>query len=689
MGEQRRDAEIIECVERSRQALSALLEFSRRLASQVSLADIYRVCNRTALDLLRLDFSTLMTLSDDGRGLVIRDTIGFPEEMIGAFRLMDGQGLSTFVFARGRGEAVADFARETRFEVPPVVFEKGITSGLCVPMFAGDEPLGVLIGHTREKRLFSADEIDLYQSFANQAAVAIKNVMHAESERLAQARYEAVFNATGEAIFIHDGESGRILDVNRAMLEMYGCSREEALYGDPDRFSSGTPPYTSAEARAWIKKAMAEGHQTFQWQARRKDGEPFWVEVSLTRAEIEGAPRVIAVVRDIGERVRLEEQMRQVQKLESLGVLAGGIAHDFNNLLMAILGNADLALAGLSPLAPGREHIEAIETTARRAAELCRQMLAYSGRGKFVIESIDLNALVEEMIHMLQVSISKKVVLKVNRADNLPRLAGDPGQIRQVVMNLVINGSEAIGERSGVVSISTGAMDCDAAYLEETFGEDGLAAGTYVFLEVADTGCGMDEETMERIFDPFFTTKFTGRGLGLAAVLGIVRGHKGAIRVYSEKGRGTTFKLLFPAAAVPAAEERTPAGAAAVDGGGRLVLVVDDEPTVRAVAAKMFECLGFAVLTAADGAEALEIFAERGEEIWCVLLDLTMPRMDGEETFRELRRLKKDVRVLMASGYNEQEVSQRFVGKGLAGFIQKPFQLKELREALARLMGDS
>ncbi len=686
MGKERQDMELEECMRKSREALAALFEFSRRLAAQVSLGDIYRVCNQTALDLLRLDFSTLMTVSDDGNALVIRDAIGFPEEMIGTFRLVDGQGLSTRVFVRGEPDTVLDFARETRFEVPPVVFEKGITSGLCVPMFAGEERFGVLIGHTREKRAFTADEIDLYQSFANQAAVAIKNVVHAEAVRLAQARYEAVFNATGEAIFIHDGDTGRILDVNRAMLEMYGCSREEVLSGKVDDLVAGTPPYTSEEAIAWIRKAMNEGHQTFEWQARRKNGELFWVEVSLTRTEIEGKPRVIAVVRDIGERKRMEEQMRQVQKLESLGVLAGGIAHDFNNLLMAILGNADLALAEMSPVSPGRENIEAIETTARRAAELCRQMLAYSGRGKFVIEAIDLNALVEEMTHMLEVSISKKVVIKMNLAANLPRIDGDPGQIRQVVMNLVINGSEAIGERSGVVSISTGAMDCDAAYLEDTFGERGLAPGTYVFLEVADTGCGMDEETMARIFDPFFSTKFTGRGLGMAAVLGIVRGHSGAIRVYSERGCGTTIKILFPASRIPAVEEDASVVAeAGIEGGGRLILMVDDEPTVRTVGAKMLESLGFRVITAGDGAEALELFAGRCDEIWCVLMDLTMPRMDGEEAFREMRRIKKDVRVILSSGYNEQEVSQKFVGKGLGGFIQKPFQLKDLRKALSRI----
>jgi len=714
-----------------------------------------------------------------------------------------------------RPGTVVDFASETRFEVPPVVFEQKITSAICVPMFAGGELFGVLIGHTHARREFTDNEIDLYQSFANQAAVAIKNAEYAEEAKQSEARYETIFNATSEAIFIHDAATGAVLDVNRAMLEMYGVSREEALRSQAHDLSAGDPPYSGKEAVAWIARAREEGPQTFEWLARRKGGELFWVEASLSFITVNDNPRVIAVVRDIDERKkaaaaleksraefeaifraisdavvfvdperrimminpaftatfgylpgeaagrttafiyadpgdyqrqgkaryspradgaepvyemeyrrkdgatfiaetlgakvesggkllgyigvirdiserrRMEEQMRQVQKLESLGVLAGGIAHDFNNLLMAILGNADLALSELFPMSPARENLKAIETVSRRAADLCRQMLAYSGKGKFVIEKIDANDLIGEMIHMLEVSISKKVVMKLNLADNLPMIEGDPGQVRQVLMNLVINGSEAIGERSGVISISTGAMGCDHAYLADTFRDSELVPGTYVFIEVADTGCGMDEETRARIFDPFFTTKFTGRGLGMAAVLGIVRGHQGAIRVYSEEGRGTTFKILFPAARVIREEAvgniPLPAKAGG-DGRGQLVLLVDDEPTVLAVGGKMLEKLGYKVVCAKDGAEGLKIFAERCEEIWCVVMDLTMPRMDGEEAFREMRRIKKEVRVILASGYNEQEVSQRFVGKGVAGFLQKPFRMQDLQEALAKIL---
>jgi len=400
------------------------------------------------------------------------------------------------------------------------------------------------------------------------------------------------------------------------------------------------------------------------------------------------------VVRNITERVRseeekmkLERQLQHVQKLESLGVLAGGIAHDFNNLLMAILGNADLALLDMSPVSPGRQNIIEIEKASRRAAELCRQMLAYSGKGKFVVQKLNLSEVVQEMTHMLEVSISKRAILKYKYGENLPAIEGDPTQIRQVVMNLIINASEAIGDKSGIISITTGAMDCDRSYLHETSINEELPAGTYVYLEVADTGCGMDATTRARLFDPFFTTKFTGRGLGMSAVLGIVRGHQGGIKVYTEPGKGTTFKVLFPA--VKGVADQLAVGVCMQEesmSGSGIILLVDDDETVRTVGKQMLQHLCLTVLTAEDGTQGLEIFRERSTEIDCVILDLTMPHMDGEETFRELRRVSSEVRVILSSGYNEQEVTQRFVGKGLAGFIQKPYTMAPLKKVIDEVL---
>jgi len=397
------------------------------------------------------------------------------------------------------------------------------------------------------------------------------------------------------------------------------------------------------------------------------------------------ASQVVLAATAEEERHKLERQVQQAQKLESIGVLAGGIAHDFNNLLTAILGHANLAAMDLPSESPVRDNLLEIDKATRRAAELCRQMLAYSGRGKFVVEPINLSQLAQELTDLLQISVSKKVTLHCRFAGELPAIEADAAQVRQVVMNLVINASEAIGDKEGVITISTGVMHCDEVYLRGSHLAEPACPGDYVFFEASDTGCGMDAETRAKIFDPFFTTKFAGRGLGLAAVLGIVRSHKGAITINSEPGKGTTFRVLFPASS-KIAEKTEPSRADKLWRGTGTVLVVDDEEAVRKVAEKMLALCGFRVLAAANGREAIALFQESHEQIACVLLDLTMPQMDGEETFRELRRIRGDIRVILASGYSENEVSRRFAGQDIAGFIEKPYELAmlnvKLREAL-------
>jgi PAS domain S-box-containing protein len=409
---------------------------------------------------------------------------------------------------------------------------------------------------------------------------------------------------------------------------------------------------------------------------------------------------ILSLVQDITERVlaeeatrraeadrqALERKLQESQKLESLGVLAGGIAHDFNNLLTGVLGNASLARATLSTDSTIAVHLEEIETAATRAADLCKQMLAYSGKGRFVVRRLDVNALVDETAQLLRVSISKKAVLRFELGGGLPAVVGDATQVRQVVMNLVINASEAIGDTSGFITVRTGLFRADAAYLQSTLLAQDPAPGDYIFFEVADTGKGMTPDVQAKIFEPFFTTKFTGRGLGLAAVLGIVRGHRGALKVSSEIGRGTTFRVLLPCSeGLADAHPEMPAANPVWRGEGT-VLIVDDEETVRVSTARMLEHSGYRTLLAEHGAEGLEKFRTSPDPIALVLLDLTMPHMDGSETFRAITALKPDARVLLMSGYNEHDAMSRFAGAGLAGFIQKPFTLRTLREQLREVM---
>lgn len=380
------------------------------------------------------------------------------------------------------------------------------------------------------------------------------------------------------------------------------------------------------------------------------------------------------------ERRKLEAQMLQTQKLESLGVLAGGIAHDFNNLLTSVIGYCDLACGEVKHNTAAREFLEEAVTGARRAAELTQQMLAYSGKSTLTEGPVQLSALVVDITRLLEVSISKKCVLRYNLLEDMPTCRGDVTQLRQVIMNLIINASDAIGDRSGVIALTTGVAWCDSSYLAENFLDDDLAEGLYVHLEVADTGSGMSPETRQRIFDPFFTTKFAGRGLGLAAVLGIVRAHGGAIRVYSELGRGTTFKLLLPVAAQMDTQPDLPAPEPAPWRGTGSVLVVDDEESIRGLTRHMLMKMGFEVATASDGREGVELFRRMAADNPLVLLDLTMPHLDGAAAFTQLRRIRADVRVILMSGYSEHSIAEQFAGKGPLAFIQKPFRLNELRE---------
>lgn len=441
------------------------------------------------------------------------------------------------------------------------------------------------------------------------------------------------------------------------------------------------------------------GVQQFQFRFSRPNGERCFCHATLEGADDNAGIRncMFGLVQDLTEIWRAQEEQRsllrqvmQAQKLESLGVLAGGIAHDFNNLLTSILGNTDLAIAELTTEeSAARTYLEDVEKVSRRAAELCRQMLAYSGKGRFVVQPFSLNDIVREMTHLLSVSVSKKATLKCELFEGLPSAVVDVTQIRQVVMNLITNASEAISEPGGRVTLTTGVMDCTEQDLKQAVGDGEVhQPGRYVYLEVTDTGCGMDSDTLSRIFDPFFTTKFTGRGLGLAAVLGIVRGHKGVLKVRSSKGCGTSFTMLLPADDQVAPFEPVVAAKGPWVGHGRILLVDDDE-NIRNMGKSLLERAGFEVLVAADGVEALDEFARVHGELRLVILDLTMPRMDGEACLRELLRRDPTLKVIMASGFNEQEVINRFAEGGPGGFVQKPYNSVDLLSKIQQLLGET
>lgn len=390
------------------------------------------------------------------------------------------------------------------------------------------------------------------------------------------------------------------------------------------------------------------------------------------------------------ERAAVQRRLLEAQKLESLGVLAGGVAHDFNNLLVGVLGNASLLSTQLEESPRLRELSTSIERSAMRAADLCRQMLAYSGRGRFVVELVDMSSIVADTLSLLRANIPSRCEVRLDLASNLPPVLGDATQARQVVMNLVINAAEAIGDRRGTIRCRTRIVDAAREKLDLAIGGDAVEPGRFVEVSVTDDGCGMDEETRARMFEPFYSTKFAGRGLGMAATLGILRGHGGAIEVVSSPGKGTSIAVLWPVATKPGAIETAPSEPGAREdeprGEGEL-LVVDDEGAVREVVRLMLEKLGFTVATTGIGRDALTWIEREPERFRLAIVDLTMPGMDGEELCRGIRRLSPKLPIILISGFDEGRSLERFEDLTLAGFLQKPFHADALSRRVLEVLG--
>ncbi len=515
---------------------------------------------------------------------------------------------------------------------------------------------------------------------------------YAVEDRLRQSeqRYREIFNATSEAIFIDDARTGKILDVNAAMLEMYGySSKEEVLAGNIADLSASDSSNDEAAAQERIKAAAAGKPQQFEWLARRRDGEAFPVEVALRQSRIEGQDRVIAVVRDISgrkqaeaEREKMQAQLLQAQKMESVGILAGGVAHDFNNLLQAMGGNIEMLLANKAEDHPDAARLRAALKAIERAARLVRQLLLFSRKEVSCRVRVDLNQELEGATDMLRRSIPKMITLETSFDPRLWPVFADPVQIEQVLLNLANNSVDAMPE-GGTLRFETGNVVLDEGFVRM---HPGSSLGTHALLTVTDTGVGMDKETLSHVFDPFFTTKPVGKGtgLGLASVYGIVKGHDGYIQCYSEAGQGTVFRIYLPAADELVPQEETQPGSALPEGHGHgeTILVVDDEPEIRELTREALEALGYVVKSVANGEEALEAYRREGQEIDLVLMDLNMPGMGGNKCLQELLRIDPLVKVVIASGYSAEGHGRQSLSAGAKGFIGKPYQLRDLEKVI-------
>jgi PAS domain S-box-containing protein len=567
---------------------------------------------------------------------------------------------------------------------------EGIRSLAFFPLVAGGGTIGNFLVYFDTPRALPAEMVQLARNIAAHTAFAIdrqRAVDQLEAER-------SMFVAGPTVLFKWKNLPDWPVDyVSPNIASAFGWSAEELTDGRVPYATLIHPadfPRVAAEEATFL--AEGRSHFEHEYRLRRADGEFRWVHdfTVPVRDSLGALAHFRGYVLDITERKAAAESLRdaearllETQRLESLGVLAGGIAHDFNNLLMGILGNAGLALAEVVPASPVHDFIKDIESSARRAADLTRQLLAYSGKGKFVVEKVDLSRLVEESARLMLPAVSRQATVIWELTPGLHRVEGDATQMRQVVINLLTNASDALAGQPGTITIRTTAVEMTEEALAESVVGRGLPRGGYIAFEVRDTGLGMDEVTARHIFDPFFTTKFQGRGLGLAAVLGIVRGHRGAIQLETTPGGGTTFRILLPA--VETVAERGGLGNGQPEAQEtRTVLVVDDEAMVRNVTRRTLERAGYRVLQAENGRAALELLESTHQEVGLVLLDLTMPELGGQETLALMHDRWPGLKVMLSSGYSAYVGTGGEPQAGLVGFIQKPYLPGELLEAIQK-----
>ncbi|KAA3618930.1 MAG: PAS domain S-box protein [Calditrichaeota bacterium] len=559
-----------------------------------------------------------------------------------------------------------------------------------IPFHIMKNVVGVVVVQSYTDELcYSTKDLEVLTFVSQHIAFSLQKKRVEEKLRFHELRYRALTEKVQDLVLIFSKE-GECLYASPS-VEHFGHKLEQIIDQPLFNFIDRNDYKNAVKKLRAINYKDNQSVQIDELRVRCQNGDIRMIEGVMTiLLNQPGVHGIVFTGRDITERKRdfeekkkLERQMQHTQKLESLGILAGGIAHDFNNLLVAVLGNADLVLSELDSNSLIYENIKDIEKAAFRAADLCKQMLAYSGRGNFIITDLNLSAIIKDMMQMLDASRSKKAIIKLNINDSIPSVRADITQLRQVILNLITNASDALEDEVGVISISTGHRFFNGDFVERNAAGNELMAGNYVFLQVQDTGCGMDAKTISKLFDPFFTTKFTGRGLGLSAVLGIMRGHNGGIVVESNLQKGSTFTVLFPPVLSSAAKmTESPSRKKAIKQGQGTILVVDDEKIVRDMARKILSRMGYSIVEAADGIEAIEYVHDNYKSLNCILLDLTMPKMDGKQVIDKIREYTTNIPVILTSGYSELEVSQHFEGENISGFLQKPFSVEELMQII-------
>jgi PAS domain S-box-containing protein len=704
-------------VQRTRSA--ALVNIAQQLTRGLDLQSVLSIISEAAAHIFDGEASFRLI---EGAFLVRVGATPGALKMITKERVRIGESISGRVALSGNAYVSADVAAD-----PDLIPEHRLSSqtertgaSMCVPVRLSSQTLGTLIVYRERGYHFDADELAVALSLADQAAIAIENARLfeqaqnqsaqlemrnaqlrreiAERHRIEDAlresetQYRTLVEGSIQGISVMDEEGNRLF-ANSAYGHIFGYPNSEETIGKP--VIENIAPH-ERERLARHRRARFRGEPAptrFVYQGVRHDGTLIWLETIVSIVSWDGAPAQLVALVDITERKRAEQerqkieaQMQQAQKLESLGVLAGGIAHDFNNLLTGMLTNAGLARQALAPRHPAALYVGEVIQGARLASHLAGQLLAYAGKGRFHIRPLDLSAKVREIEPLLTMAVRGQGQLMFDLASHLPSVEADPAQLHQVLMNLVINAAESI-EEEVTIRITTESRDLVANDLSQLTPGHQMREGACVALKVEDTGCGMDEKTLARIFDPFFTSKATGRGLGLAAALGIVHGHGGGLRLTSQVGQGTSFEIYFPASDKPV---DTVAEDEPHDLSGRgVILVVDDDPFVLRAASAALHRYGYQVLLAENGNQALEAFQAQSHEIDLIILDMTMPGLSGDETLHRLRVLHPDVKVLLSSAYEEEEVTGQMATGSISGFLHKPYGPEQLGSKVKHLLGDT
>jgi PAS domain S-box-containing protein len=640
-----RNARLFEATRRQTDRLSVVNRIAKTVGATLRMDELRETVYRELATLFPHDLFSI-ALADDASAA--------REQFVG---IEEGRRLSSARFTTGPELIGRVLAERKTFIVRDLEREGLPHAWLGAPILIGNRVTGVisLLSHRREA--FGEDDAELLSTISEQVAAAIERARLYQSLHDSEQRYRTLFEQANDAVILQDLDGG-ILDVNERACQLLGYPRESLI---------GVPVSGIVSARSPLLLAnhmqRAEGTVRVEGEYIRRDGSPVPVEVSMASLQVAGKPLVFVLAHDITEHIRLEERLRQAQKMEAIGTLAGGIAHDFNNILTGILGYSTLLREELPGDSPLSEDVQAIETSARRAAELTQQLLTLSRKNPRVpLSPIDPNSVVTEVVRLLERTIDKSVSIRTSLAENVNSVNGNAGQLHQALLNLCLNARDAMPGGGEIVIETRNEDPAERACVEDD---------TRVFITVRDSGMGMDVSVQERIFEPFFTTKEQGRGLGLAMVYGIVRGHGGDIHVQSAPGKGASFVLSFPACGGSAEGQAVPAGH--VPGGHETILIVDDEDGVRGVLTRILERAGYSVIQAEDGLRGVEIFRARAGRIDLVVLDMAMPRMSGAEAYDRFVEIDPGVRILISSGYSEEGRAAEILARGAKGFLKKPY----------------